>query len=183
MPRTQDDAALLRDWAGGSQGAGEVLFKRYVQRLARFFRAKGFVDIDDLVQTTFLSCLEGRARLQEHSSFHVFLFAIARHKALDALRARYQRHRDFDPLERSVADLEPSPSQLVIADLQRQQLHQELRRLPVDLQIAVELHYWEGLSGSELAEALDLPLGTVKTRLRRAKQEVERALQRMQPTN
>ena len=176
MPRTQDDAALLRDWAGGSQGAGEVLFKRYVQRLARFFRAKGFVDIDDLVQTTFLSCLEGRARLQEHSSFHVFLFAIARHKALDALRARYQRHRDFDPLERSVADLEPSPSQLVIADLQRQQLHQELRRLPVDLQIAVELHYWEGLTASEVGEVCGVPEGTVRSRLRLARDRLRRTL-------
>lgn len=51
-----------------------------------------------------------------------------------------------------------------------------LRRIPVELQIALELHYWEGLSASEFADVLDIPLGTVKTRLRRAKQRLRAEL-------
>ena len=49
-------------------------------------------------------------------------------------------------------------------------LLEALRRIPLDLQIAIELHYWEGMSGPDLAQVLDIPEGTVRSRLRRARE-------------
>jgi RNA polymerase sigma-70 factor (ECF subfamily) len=51
-----------------------------------------------------------------------------------------------------------------------------LRRIPLELQIVLELHYWEGLSTRELADAMEIPQGTVKSRLRRAREALEREL-------
>ena len=51
-----------------------------------------------------------------------------------------------------------------------------LRRIPLELQVALELYYWEGMAGPELAAALDLPEGTVRTRLRRGRQLVREQL-------
>ena len=53
-----------------------------------------------------------------------------------------------------------------------------LRSLPLESQVVLELHYWEDLSATELAEVLDMPVGTVKSRLRRAKQLLQTALHR-----
>ncbi|MEX1368607.1 MAG: sigma-70 family RNA polymerase sigma factor, partial [Nannocystaceae bacterium] len=69
-----------------------------------------------------------------------------------------------------VADLDPSPSMIVAQRQEQQQVVDALRRLPLDYQIALELHYWERLSGSEMADVLDIPEGTVRNRLRQGKQ-------------
>jgi len=70
----------------------------------------------------------------------------------------------------SIMDLTPRPSRVVAERREQQLLLAALRAIPVDLQIAVELYYWEGLSGSELAAVLDVPEGTVRSRLRRARE-------------
>ena len=58
----------------------------------------------------------------------------------------------------------------------RRLLLRALRSIPLDLQIAIELHYWEGMSGRELAEVLEIPEGTVRSRLRRAQEALEAAM-------
>ena len=58
----------------------------------------------------------------------------------------------------------------------QQRLRSELRHLPVDLQIALELFYWEGLSIAEMAESLEIPTGTVKRRLMRGREALRRRL-------
>lgn len=54
-----------------------------------------------------------------------------------------------------------------------------LRAIPLDLQIALELHFWEDLSGPEMAEALEVPEGTVRSRLRRAKEAVRAKMEEL----
>jgi RNA polymerase sigma factor (sigma-70 family) len=174
------DLDLLRAWRDGDAEAGSQLLERYLQPLYRFFSNKVDDEVDDLIQRTMLACVRHQEKLVSARSFRAYLFSIARHELYAHLRQRV-KNQDVDFGVTSVVDLGTSPSVRVDAHMQRERLRAALRSLPVDLQVALELHYWEGLSGSELADALDIPLGTAKTRLRRAKLEVERALQRAQP--
>ena len=75
-----------------------------------------------------------------------------------------------------MADLQPTPSSVVAREQQTKLLLLGLRRIPIECQVLVELYYWEDLTAREIAEVLGVPEGTVRTRLRRAKQLLEQAL-------
>ena len=75
-------------------------------------------------------------------------------------------------------DLGTSPSKVVEAQRENKLLFEALRRLPVDLQVTLELFYGEELDGAELATILDIPVGTVKSRLRRGKELLRKHMER-----
>jgi RNA polymerase sigma factor (sigma-70 family) len=172
---TDDDAALCGAWRGGDRAAGEALFERHFDALYRFFESKIPGDVGDLVQRTLLGCVEARERFRGDASFRTFLFAVARHELYGYYRGR-QRNAALDFGVSSLADLAPGPSTALRRSTEREALLTALRTIPLDLQIAVELHYWEGLRGPELAAALEIPEGTVRSRLRRALEALRAAL-------
>jgi RNA polymerase sigma-70 factor (ECF subfamily) len=160
------DEELLTAWKAGDRAAGDRLFERHFDALYRFFGRKTGGDISDLVQRTFLALVEGKERFRGEASVRTYLFAIARNELL----VHFRGHRRDEPVDFSVHslhDLGPSPSQILAGKREDRLLLEALRRIPLDLQIAVELHYWEGLHGPELARVLDIPEGTVRSRLRR----------------
>jgi RNA polymerase sigma factor (sigma-70 family) len=176
MTTAATDVELLEAWRGGERRAGEQLFERHYAAVARFFRNKLEFGVDDLIQRTFLACVEGRERIRGEASFRTYLFAVARNLLGKHYRGR-QRHGDrIDLGVTSIHDLAPSPS-VVVAEHQEQRLLLEaLRRIPIDHQIVLELYYWERLTSAEIAGVLDVPHGTVRTRIRRAKQLLEEQL-------
>lgn len=166
------DAQLLEAWRAGDRDAGDRLFGRYSEALHRFFATKIGAGAEDLVQQTFLACLEYHHRLRDAASFRGYLFAVARSKLFDYLLAL----RKVPPQELAtvsvadlVADLGTCPSSLLAREEEERLLLGALRRLPLILQVALELYYFDGLRGPELAEALGLPEGTVRSRLRRGR--------------
>lgn len=164
-----DESALLAAWRGGDLKAGEQLFSRHVNRVSRFFYNKVSEGIDDLVQQTFLACVESADRFRGDSSFRTFLLGVAR----NMLRRHYEklgRGRELGDLDAVTAhDLSTTPSMAVARNQDHRLLLESLRRIPVDSQIALELYYWEDLNAREIADVLAVPVGTIKTRLRRAK--------------
>jgi len=166
------DVDLFRAWANGDQRAGENLYRRYFDPLYRFFRPKAPDDYEDLIQNTMLECVRSRDRYRGDAPFRAYLFGIARHRLLHYLRSKASNRIDFEPSQHSVVDVDPRPSTLVARKAEHQLLVEAMRRVPIDLQIALELHYWEGLTTNELAGVLDIPQGTVKSRLRRAREAV-----------
>jgi len=164
------DGALLQAWAQGDKAAGEALFARHFESVVRFFQNKIDRDHDDLIQKTFLGCLEGRARFRGDGSFRAFLFGVARNVLGKHLRTRYRQPAMLDFAHVSVAELGDTPSQLVAEDQRQLLMLNALRRIPLDHQIVLELHYWEGMTAVEVGQMLEVPAGTAKTRLRRAKQ-------------
>lgn len=170
------DAELLQAWAEGDKLAGERLFERHFESVARFFRNKLPADAhhEDLIQQTFLGCVEARDRFRGDASFRSFLFAIAHNQLSKHWRARSRDRLDLQSI--SVHDLDPSPSAVLARDQDQHKLLHALRRIPLDSQVALELHYWESLTAAEIGEVLGVPLGTAKTRLRRAKQLLEAEL-------
>lgn len=164
----EEDLELLDRWRGGDVTAGNELFERHFESVHRFFVNKAPSDAADLVQRTFLACVEARDRFREQSSFRTFLFAIAHHELLAHWRKRARA--DLDPSISSLRDLDPSPSTLLARMAEERHLLEALRSIPIELQIALELFYWEGLTGPELANVLDVPEGTARSRLRRGLQ-------------
>jgi RNA polymerase sigma-70 factor (ECF subfamily) len=171
-----DDAELLARWRAGDAAAGRELFVRHRASVARVFRHKADDALPDLVQNTFLRCVEAREELREPDRFRAFLLGIARHELLRWLQLRAGVRGRVDAMETSIAALQTAPSQRLDATRTRHRLIAALRSLPIDLQIALELHYWEHLSGRELAGVLGVPEGTVRTRLRAARMRLRDAL-------
>jgi RNA polymerase sigma-70 factor (ECF subfamily) len=170
----RDDLRLLEAWANGDADAAETLLERHVDSVGSFFRTETSGDVDDLVQETFTRCLALRRGLEPGSSFRAYLFAVAR----NLLYAHYRKdaRAPVDALEVSVADLDPSPSVVVGKKRDERILVEALRRIPLDSQVVLELYYWEELSVDELARALEVPPGTVKSRLHRAREQLRNRL-------
>jgi RNA polymerase sigma-70 factor (ECF subfamily) len=169
-----DDFGLLARWRAGGDDAGQRLFERYFAGVCRFFHSKVTDGVDDLVQRTFLACVEGRDRFRGDGSFRSYLFGVAHNVLRSSLR---ERKRDaFDSSVTSAADLGPSASSIVVMGQEQRLLLEALRRIPLDYQIVLELHYWEHLTGPELAAVLEVPEGTVRGRLRRGRERLEEAL-------
>jgi RNA polymerase sigma factor (sigma-70 family) len=171
------DAELFERWSAGDEVAGEELFRRYFDAIARFFRNKATDDWPELVQKTFLACVEARASFRGDGSFRSFLFSIAYHQLLRGYRDRGNERLDFT--ERSAHDLDPTASACVAKREEERLLLAALRRIPVDYQVVLELHYWEEMSLTMCAEVLGEPVGTVKSRLRRARARLDVELQQL----
>lgn len=169
------DAELLRAWHAGNDHAGEVLFERHYEAVVRFFRNKT-IDPDDLVQRTFVTCVETSQRYRGDSKFRTFLLGIANNLLLKHYRSQ-AGPRNHDSLEElSVEALGQTPTELLAGRDEQRLLLAALRRLPFHLQVTLELRYWEDLKQREIAEVLGLPEGTIKTRIRRGKQLLEEIL-------
>lgn len=176
-----NDFELLDAWAAGDRRAGDALMSRHFDSVFRFLHGKACDDAEELQQRVFLACVESRDRFRRQSSFRSYLFTIARNELFGHYRRRArQTGVEVDLSTASVADLATSPSKVIAADDDRRLLLDALRRLPVDQQITIELYYWEGLSGAEVAEVLAVPSGTIRRRLTDARKSLRESVERLQ---
>jgi RNA polymerase sigma-70 factor (ECF subfamily) len=167
---------MLEQWRAGDQVAGGALLRSYFPVLYRFFANKVSGDVDDLVQQTMESLFAGRDRFENRCSFRSYLLSIARFQLYEYVRRRSRTNSKIEYDTVTAFDLSPSPSTLAAANAERQLLLEALRRIPINFQIALELHYWEDLSGPELAEALGVPVDTAYSRIRKARELVKKQL-------
>ena len=172
------DEALLEAWREGDQSAGSELLQRYFKPLFNFFSTKVDHGIDDLIQRTLLACVGARDRIRDAPNFRAFVYGVARHELFRHFRL--SRRDDGTGDVPSVVDLGTSPTGRLVANSEAQLLLQALRRIPMDHQTLIELFYWEQLTGPEIASVLDVPEGTVRTRLRKARQLLGEALQHLE---
>lgn len=169
------DLELLQRWQAGDRECGSRLFNRHFDAVHRFFAAKVEAQVvADLVGETMLSCVESARRFRGEGTFRAYLFGVARYVLLSHYKTK-RRHgdRSFDASVTSLLALSPSPTKLRWRRQELSLLHEALCRLPLDLQLVVEMHYWEGMSTADLAVMFDVPRGTIKSRLRRAREQLE----------
>lgn len=174
-----EDRELIDRWRDGDQDAGNELFHRHFKRVNRFFRTKvPPEDVEDLIQRTFVGCVEGVSRFRGEASFRTYLLAIARRQLLKYIRDRVAHGVRVEPDlgVSSIAALGLSPSSAVFAKQQHQRLLEALRQLPVDHQTMLELFYWEGMSSPEIADVLGISHTTVRTRMHRARRALAATL-------
>lgn len=173
------ERVLLERWRGGDAKAGDRLFVRHFAAVDRFFRHKVREDeIADLVQRTFMACVERPERFQERSNLRTYLLGIARNILREHYRARARgRHEDID--EVPILDLGAGPSTLIGHKAEQRLLLEALRSIPLAAQEILELYFWEGLTGAQIAEVLGVGEDTARTRLRRARLRVSEALEHL----
>jgi RNA polymerase sigma-70 factor (ECF subfamily) len=170
------DAELLERIAGGDRSAFESLYHRFARPVFGLaLRKLGDRDrAEEAVQETFTAVWRSaRSYRRDRGAGAPWLYAVARNAIVDRFRSRGD----------AVADLPDSPS----ADAGPQEsaeaawtawrVHRALEELPPAEREVLELAYWSGLSQSEVANFLEIPLGTVKTRTRSALQRLSRVLE------
>jgi RNA polymerase sigma-70 factor (ECF subfamily) len=166
-PEAAADEELLARVGDGDRYAFEVLYRRYsravlglaLRRLGDRGRA------EDAVQETFASVWRSaRTYKPERGRGAPWLYAVARNAIADRGRARV----DLPAEPEDVAALDAGPDEQAEQSWTSWRVHRALQTLPERERTLVELAYWSGLSQSEIAGRLGIPLGTVKTRTRSA---------------
>ncbi len=165
------DAELLAAWRGGDRDAGNALVARHARTVLRFFRRKVDVGAEDLTQRTFLAAVEARDRVDNLHGFRAYILGIAHHELLRHIRRKARP--DLPPLEAVTAI---TPTGVVRLQEEQRLLLESLRRLPLDLQITLELHYWEEMTTAEIAVVLGVAAGTIKWRLSKARELLAAAI-------
>jgi RNA polymerase sigma-70 factor (ECF subfamily) len=167
LPVATTDGELIQRAAGGDRSAFELLYQRYarpvfglaLRRLGDRGRA------EDAVQETFASIWRSAASYRpDRGPGAPWLYAVARNAIVDRARARTEVPSDI-PDE---ATTDAGPSDRVEQGWVAWRVHRALEELPEREREVLALAYWSGLSQSEVAEFLGIPLGTVKTRTRAA---------------
>jgi RNA polymerase sigma-70 factor (ECF subfamily) len=171
-----DDLQLLERWRSGDATAGRDLFRRHFADVYRFFEHKVGGDADDLAQRTFTAAVASRERFRGQSSFRTYLFAIARNELYTYLRRR-PRGEQIDFEETSIAELVTSVGSRFDRAREVELLRAVLRQLPAEQQLLLELHYWHELDAAALAEVFEVPSGTIRVRLLRARRTLRERME------
>jgi RNA polymerase sigma factor (sigma-70 family) len=177
------DEALFDAWRAGDQHAGAALVSRHYESIARFFAHRLGADSEDLVQDTFVGLQRSLERFRHDCSVRIYLFKIARNQLLMALRNRVRDRDRFDPGETTMAAIDPSPTALLAESDDQKLLVAALRSLPIDVQIMLELHYWEHMKIHEIAVVLDMNVNTIKARMKRGRERLYEEMERLADSN
>ena len=169
----------LRQTANGDRAAFERLFRAYEHRLYRFLL--GLVrdpqTAEELTGDTMLDVWKGASRFRGQSKVSTWIFGIAHHKAIDALRRRVPEHIELGELA-GVEDASPCPESAALADSFRRGLTDALGELTPEHRAVLELTFTNGCSQAEIAAIVGCPVNTVKTRVFYAKQQLRRIFER-----
>jgi len=175
------DFELWEAWRHGDTAAGRELFARHFEAVYRFlFNKLGDASVDDIVQQTFMACIESNATFENRSSFRTFILGVANNKLYKHLRATTRQRIDGPPNSQRY---QVSLAEAIAGAREQQLLLKALRALPLDLQVLLELSYWEELTNREVAEVVQIPVGTLKSRLRKARSQLHVELERLASSN
>ncbi len=178
MALTQPDHGVLRKAQRGDERAFDLIVRAYEQPVYNYvLRLVGDRSLaEDLTQEVFLRVYQGLPGFSDRSRFTTWLFQVTKNRVLDELRALERRPRavvaldDIPPLE--VVDQPFERTETIDA------VWRAVESLTVDLKMALLLRDVVGLSYTEIADALEITLATVKWRIYKAREEVQIALAR-----
>jgi RNA polymerase sigma-70 factor (ECF subfamily) len=168
------DAELAAKWKAGDKHAGDRLVQLHFSGVRLYFLSRAPLEHEDLVQETFQRLAAAIGRYREEAPFRAYLFIIARNVLCGHLRARYKW--EGTTLNSSLAGITcVQMSSLFAAREALRLLLDALRRLPLDDQDMLELYHWQDLTAPELGALFELPVGTVRGRLRAATTRLKQA--------
>jgi RNA polymerase sigma-70 factor (ECF subfamily) len=156
------------------------LVRQHLGFVERVLRNMGVpdADLDDAVQRTFIVVANRLDDIVEGAE-KSFLFRSAKHMASHVRRSA-SRHSRLEPLDDDVPTVQQSPEQLVSQKKARELLDELLDSMPEELRMVFSLYEFEGLRMPEIAEYLEIPTGTVASRLRRARKHFQAGVRRFE---
>jgi RNA polymerase sigma-70 factor (ECF subfamily) len=182
----QSDLELVKRAQRGERGAFDLLVLRYqhkvVKLVARLLRDP--TEAEDVAQEAFVKAYRALASFRGDSAFYTWLYRIAVNTARNAMASRQRRPLDYEAdlseTEQSAVASRMSHSDTPEATVLSDEIHATVNRavadLPEDLRTAIILREIEGLSYEEIAAAMDCPVGTVRSRIFRAREAIDRNL-------
>ena len=163
VQRDESDRLLLHRIVGGDREAFRDLYIAYHRRLARFLTrlTRRYELAEEIINDTMWVVWRRAGKFRGDSRVSTWIIGIAYRRALKSLKSRGQKQLDSAPIE--TADL-VAPDELGEAEMSEWIL-QGMQQLPVEQRLALEFAYGHGHSCEEIAQIMDCPVNTVKTRL------------------
>lgn len=186
MTERQADQALVVRAQRGEPGAFDLLVRKYqhkvIKLIGRYVRDRS--EVQDVAQEAFIRAYRALAGFRGDSAFYTWLYRIAVNTAKNYLESLGRRPPGSDVEIDGAEQLSSGESLRELATPERQLLTDEiastvrraLELLPDDLRMAITLRELEGLSYEEIAEAMDCPIGTVRSRIFRAREAIDKDL-------
>ena len=181
LPDLSDEELIARSREGDPAAFGEFI-ERHMAAVHRWMtRAVGAEDADDLTQDVFLRAYRGLSRFRAQAPPRAWLAAIADNAIKNKYRSRSRFRRIFasDPspdLLEDRATRAASPEESARADESRGTVHEALSKLPLEFRLPIVLRDLEEWSYDEIAASLELPIGTVKSRIARGRGQLRTIL-------
>ncbi len=185
------DKELVRRVKKGDRAAFDLLFSRYQQKIqhlvARYVRDSD--EVLDVTQEAFIKAFRALPKFRGESQFYTWLYRIAVNTAKNHLVARSRRPPGVDV---DIADGEymdggeylqdmDDPQSTLARDQLREAIDDAIAALPEDLKTAVTLREFEGLSYEEIAVVMECPVGTVRSRIFRAREAIDERIRPLLP--
>ncbi len=181
------DLSLVRRVQRGDKGAFDALVLKYQHKVVKLVMryVRNPAEAEDVAQEAFIKAYRALAQFRGDSAFYTWLYRIAINTAKNAVVSRDRSPVEFDldaqnsdesyDMQSRLKDSE-TPEGLVLTEEIRSTVNAAIEALPEDLRTAIVLRELEGLSYEEIASAMGCPVGTVRSRIFRAREAIDRRL-------
>lgn len=186
MSEEELDEQLVARAQKGDKRAFELLVRKYQYKIVQLVgRLVGEADAPDVAQETLIKAYRALAGFRGQSAFYTWLYRIGINTAKNHIvsRARRPSTQDIDVSDAEqyghtehLSDMD-TPESLALSEEIKQKVAEVIQKLPPDLRQAITLRELEGLSYEEIAQAMDCPIGTVRSRIFRARDAIDAVVQ------
>lgn len=180
------DQDLVRRVQLGDKSAFDLLVIKYQHKIVHLVNryVKDPSEAQDVAQDTFIKAYKALGDFRGDSAFYTWLYRIAINTAKNYLLSRSRRHSDYEVDMQDAEQVENAPQLKDIETPEHQLMNEQIigviksaiERLPEEMRIAITLREFEGMSYEEIAEAMDCPIGTVRSRIFRAREAIDEKL-------
>lgn len=186
MSEQKTDQQLVELVQQGDKAAFDLLVRKYQQKVinlvSRFVKNQG--DVQDVAQEAFIKAYRALPNFRGDSAFYTWLYRIAVNTAKNYLVAQKRRPSgsDIDAVDAEYFEggeslrENSSPERMLLSDELKQVVFTTLENLPEDLRTAITLRELEGLSYEDIADVMDCPVGTVRSRIFRAREALDKQI-------
>jgi len=186
MGEQKVDQALVERVQRGDKTAFDTLVLKYQQRIVKLISryVRDHSEVQDVAQEAFIKAYRALPRFRGDSAFYTWLYRIAINTAKNHLVARGRRMPNVDIDAQEAEQFEgaeglkeqATPEHVVLRDEVESTIFSAMEQLPDDLRTAITLREIDGLSYEEIADAMACPVGTVRSRIFRAREAIDTKL-------